>query len=171
MSEELTAERLRQLLSYEAESGLFRWLVGGQNYPVNIGDVAGYDNGRGYIVIGLLYRTYRAHRLAWLYSYGEWPSKDIDHVNRNRHDNRLSNLRQATRSENMANTGISRRNTSGLKGVSYNPKRKLWRACITVNWKNNVLGYFETKELAAAAYASAALEFRGEFANVENSLS
>jgi len=111
----------------------------------------GYRNREGYIVIACNGASFLAHRLAWLYAYGEWPPGDIDHKNNIRDDNRLENLRLATRSQNMRNVGVLRSNTSGYRGVSlYKPNGK-WRARVYLNDTCHYLGYYERKEDAANA--------------------
>jgi hypothetical protein len=98
----LTAERLRELLHYDPDTGVFTWLrVKGRR--VRVGALSGKANGGGYFQIGVDGRIYYAHRLAWLYVHGEWPVASIDHVNCDRCDNRLANLRPATKAQNAAN--------------------------------------------------------------------
>jgi hypothetical protein len=106
-----------------------------------------------------------AHRVAWLYMTGEWPAGDIDHINNNRSDNRFSNLRPATRSLNIANSTKKKSNSSGFKGVSFSKANRKWFAKITVNYRQQSLGYFNTPQEAHAAYVHAAREAFGEFAN------
>ncbi len=102
----LTAERLRELLTYDPETGHFRWVftkgcrAGGQ--------IAGTVRRDGYLCIAVDGRKHKAHRLAWFYMHGRWPHPEIDHINRSKLDNRLCNLREATRVENNANRGVSR---------------------------------------------------------------
>jgi hypothetical protein len=102
----LTAERLRELLDYDPETGRFIWR---KDHPtakhIKAGSVAGTKNGRGYWVIGVAGAKYVAHRLAWLYVTGEWPAHLVDHENGDRLDNRFANLREATDSQNNFNRG------------------------------------------------------------------
>ena len=107
------------------------------------------------------------HRVAWFLHYGEWPCRQIDHVNGNRSDNRIANLRLATNSENVCNRGKPKNNTSGFKGVSWNSGRRAWLATIRRKGSNKNLGYFATREAAADAYNRAALKYHGEFANLD----
>lgn len=101
-------------------------------------------------------QIYRAHRLAWLYMYERWPKGDTDHINRIRSDNRLANLREASRGENMSNRiDPLANNSSGFFGVSYCNKTQLWRAQITANGRRVWLGRHETAESAHAAYMNA----------------
>lgn len=120
----------------------------------------------GYIIIKVNYRPYRAHRLAWLITHGTWPHDEIDHINGIRTDNRLVNIREATRRQNEANKRISKSNKSGVKGVSWNNKNKKWVACIKSNSRKVHLGYFDSINDAASAYACAARDMYGEFSNV-----
>jgi hypothetical protein len=153
---------LSNLLKYDRDTGRFTWKVARTN-KIKVGDEAGCLIG-GYRIINVGYIDYRAHQLAWLFSYGEWPSKDIDHINGVRDDNRIANLRLATPTENARNQRKGKRNTSGFKGVSFCKKTQKWSAHIQANGKSRRLGRFETPEEAHAAYCTAAKEFFGEFA-------
>lgn len=151
-------------LDYSAETGDFRWKARPRNATaVVIGAVAGWINAHGYRVIKLGGRCYLAHRLAWFYVHGTWPADDTDHINRIRSDNRLANLRPATRSQNSANTGARAKNAAGIKGVHYRADMRKWHARIYCKGRNHPLGWFSTKEEAGAAYARAAAELFGEF--------
>ena len=114
----IDAPELRRLLSYDPKTGDFRWRVS-RGGGVRAGDLAGTLHSGGYWQIYVNNRLYLAHRLAWLYVYGKWPDKGIDHKNGIRTDNRICNLREATASQNGANKGRLTRNTSGFKGVSW----------------------------------------------------
>jgi len=159
----LTQSKLREVLSYDPETGVFLWLVA-PNRRFRVGTRAGGIYRVGYRYINLFRRAYLEHRLVWLYVHGEWPVSDIDHINRDPLDNRLANLRVATRSENNANTGLRRNNTSGFKGVSFHKKAGRWQARMTVNGRGRSLGLYATPEAAHAAYAAAAQTVHGEFA-------
>ena len=150
----LTVERLRELLNYEQETGIFTWRVCTSN-RAPVGSVAGcLSKTSGYTYIGVLGKLYRAHRLAWFYMTASWPKYDTDHENRKRSDNKFDNLREATRSENMQNqTIVQPFNTHGFFGVTR--YRKKWVAQIGVNGKNIYLGVYQTPELAHAAYLAA----------------
>lgn len=151
---DLSVNRLRELLSYDAETGLFtrRIAVG----KVKAGTVAGGVNPDGYMMIGVDGQLYRAHRLAWLYVYGRWPKGDTDHINRVRSDNRFANLREVSRGENMSNrVDPLSNNSSGFFGVSYCIKTKKWRAQISSNRRRFWLGRHDTAESAHAAYMNA----------------
>jgi len=161
----VTQERLKELLEYSPDTGLFFWLQdrGGKH----VGDLAGCKK-RTYIAISVDDRIYRAHHLAWFYMTGEWPSPFVDHRDLNKHNNVWSNLRLATKSQNQANIGLTKSNASGLKGVSrYRAGEsygKPWQAGIRVDGKGIHLGHFATKEDAHAAYCIAADKFFGDFA-------
>lgn len=158
----ITAEQLRLLLDYDEKTGLFHWR-GSLVFHKRRGH-AGWLEPRGYWRICINGKNYQAHRLAWLWVTGEWPAFQIDHANLNKADNRWSNLRQATNSQNHANVGKRRHNTSGIKGVYWHKRRCKWQAAIMVNGSLRALGYCNTKEEAAELYAVAAREHFGEFA-------
>ena len=154
---DLTAERLRELLHYDPETGIFTWLnsSSGRGRVIKAGAIAGVGRGHRYIRIGFFgYRNY-AHRLAWLYVYGKFPVNHIDHINGNGHDNRIKNLREATHAENHQNTKIRVDNSIGFTGVYFHKTTGKWRAAITANKKTHSLGLFRTPELAYEAYLEA----------------
>lgn len=153
----LTAERLREALHYDHETGVFTWRSRTSN-RVKIGDIAGAIDLNGYRLIGVDGRLYKAHRLAWLYVYGRWPVKQIDHINGVCDDNRIENLREATDAENMQNQGIRANNRSGFPGVSWASQRGKWQATIQVNGKTRALGRFAAAEDVYAAYLKAKAE-------------
>ena len=157
----LTAERLRELLSYDHETGIFSWKVRRQGASHNV--PAGYfERSDGYWRIKVDGVLYSAHRLAFLIQVGEWPTCEVDHINGNRVDNRWDNLRLATSSQNKHNGKIHRDNKAGLKGI--HARRGGWRATIKHDGKNHHLGDFASKEAAHAAYLAAANNLHGEFA-------
>jgi hypothetical protein len=158
----LTQERLRELLHYDPDTGQFTWRrsVG----PMKAGSRAGKRHHIGYIRIAIERRTYMAHRLAWLYIHGVWPQGITDHINRDRADNRIANLREATYTLNMANTPIQKHNVSGFKGVVFRKDRKKWKASIRANGRYYYIGLFDTPEAAHDAYFAAAKRLFGDFA-------
>jgi hypothetical protein len=160
-NDDISAELVRSLFLYDPESGIFtrRTPAGNGLLP---GSPAGSIDPRGYVNIMISQRRYMAHRLAWLYVHGRFPVQDIDHVNMIRSDNRLSNIRECTRSQNRANTRATRSNTSGYKGVTQNGSR--WQAQIEVDGKSIYLGLFQTPKQASVAYAAEAVRQFGEFA-------
>jgi hypothetical protein len=111
-------------------------------------------------------RNYLAHRLAWLYVHGCWPSAFIDHINLIPGDNRIVNLREATSGQNRANSRVGANSLSGIKGVTFIAKHNRWRATITAGGRKFYLGTYLAREDAAAAYAQAAAQHHGEFARV-----
>lgn len=153
----LTAARLRELFHYDDQTGVFVRLVDvGSRASFNkAGTRAGCVNKRiGYILIGIDGRDYYAHRLAWLWVHGKWPLHQIDHINGNRADNRLENLRDVTKAQNMQNLKRSRKDSStGLLGVV--PSKGRFTSVIFVNKVTHRLGTFDTPEQAHAAYIEA----------------
>jgi hypothetical protein len=163
---ELTAERLRELLSYGPTRGEFRWrrrddAPKGWNTKY-AGTVAGVLS-HGYIVIRINKQPYLAHRLVWLYVHGRWPPNDIDHINGDRADNHIANLREATRQENNRNVGLRKNSTTGITGVHRYKRTRKYQAYIAVGRKSIHLGCFSTLEEAAAARAEAEIEQFKEF--------
>lgn len=148
---------------------LGRYPVLTQTDQVPAGRVAGtakkLPGGRRYI--GIDGRQYLASRLVWLYVHGEWPSKNVDHINGDAADDRICNLRLAEQSQNMANIGRPAHNTSGFKGVSFDKTRQKWVAQIKENKTHHFLGRFSTPEEAHAAYCEAAHRLHGDFARTE----
>ena len=160
---EISADLVQELLSYNASTGVFTWRErrGGR---ATAGSVAGTYDGKGYVAIRIGRKSYRAHRLAWLYVTGEWPPNQVDHRNGNRADNWWTNLRLATNSQNAHNCGKRRHNTSGVKGVYWHTQSGCWRAEIRHGGRKRYLGSFADKETAHAAYVAAATELHGDFA-------
>lgn len=157
----LTVDRLRSVLSYNSETGEFRWLE--TRRRGHIGKAAGcISKQSGYVLIKIDGKLYMAHRLAWLHAHGCWPSNRTDHVNGVRSDNRLSNLREANPSQNGANRRLTERNSLGLKGVSRRYGK--YRATIIKDYKQIFLGSFDSPEDAHRAYVDAAKRLYGEFA-------
>lgn len=160
----LTQALLRQLLTYDAETGDFRWNVNRTN-GVKAGDLAGTVNrSHGYVMICINDQRYRAHRLAWFYVHGDWPAFDLDHRDTDRTNNRMNNLRPTTDTMNTGNSRRYRNNTSGYKGVHWHKTKKAWFAHIRVDGKLVQIGRFIDPESAHAAYVAAAVAHFGEFA-------
>lgn len=149
---DLTQQKLKGLLSYNPASGEFTWLKS-ISKRIRVGDLAGYSNSNSdsYVFIRIAGTLYRAHRLAWLYEYGKWPDEDIDHIDRNKRNNAIANLREVTDSQNLFNASIRSDNSSGVKGVSFSRRDCAWRAYINVNGKHRSLGNFKTKAEAVSA--------------------
>lgn len=157
--------RVRELLSYDPATGDFHWILG----PIHRrrdGRLAGVARKDGYRSIAIDQKTYLAHRLAWFYVHGAWPKNLIDHVNMDRSDNRIANLREATYAENAQNATKRPTNTSGYKGVSWSFSKGKWTARIVSDMRIRVLGYFDTPEAAHAAYMKAANRYHGAFARL-----
>ena len=136
-------------------------LVDDVDYPA-ISERKWSNNGYGYAVASAgNHRLITMHRLIM----GAEKGQEVDHINRNKLDNRRSNLRLCTRSQNKANVDRQPNNTSGMKGVSWHRRDRRWRAYINVNQRVLSLGYFGSKKEAAMAYDTAAIKYFGEFAN------
>lgn len=160
----LTAEQCRSLLAYDEATGIFTRRASKRGDCV--GRRAGVVTTNGYLRIRIGTKWYPAHRLAWLYVYGEWPPDDIDHADVNRQNNRIGNLRLATRTQNHANR-MPQPHSSRFKGVSFDKQTGRWRASIKMNRRLIALGRHDTEEQAHAAYVSAAARHFGEFARAE----
>ena len=155
----LTQERLKQLFVYDRDIGLFtRRIAVGRHGCHTAGTIAGTRQNKGYLVISIDGRRYVAHRLAWLYEYGVWPTTDLDHVNENKSDNRIFNLRLVTRAQNMQNVTKHKHNTSGCKGVSWLRDRAKWRAYIFNGYKQTHLGLYASFNDAVKARLKAEQE-------------
>jgi hypothetical protein len=152
----LTAQRLRELLHYDPETGQFTWAARTNN-GIPAGAVAGsVSKSTGYVVICLDGAHYRGHRLAWLWVNGAWPACQIDHRDTIRHHNAINNLREASHAHNSQNQRRPHSNNkTGILGVSWYKKSKKYHAQITVNGKVRHVGYFDTVEQARAAYIAA----------------
>ena len=150
----LTYERLTSLLAYDPNTGSFTRKIR-TSTSTDVGQIAGSNN--KYSQIRIDGRLYRTCRLAWMYVHKSWPSGQIDHIDRDPANDRIANLRDVTQSENQHNSGTRNDNWSGYPGVSWYAKSCLWRARIDVNKKSIWLGYFSTREEAAAAYQAAKL--------------
>lgn len=146
----ITLEELKEYFFYDQVIGIFL-----RKKPVancsKVGEVAGHINKKGYIIIKFRQKAYKAHRLAWFYVTGEWPKDQIDHINRDKTDNRFDNLREADNSLNVHNVGIQKNNTSGYKGVSYDPKLKMFRAYLDYRGQRYFLKLHDTALEASLA--------------------
>ena len=146
----ITQARLKKLIKYDPETGVFRWKVATTN-SVKAGDVAGCKNPYGYIQIRIDGKIYRAHRLAWLFVHGYFPEHQIDHANGVRDDNRLCNLREVTQACNMQNCKKQINNSTGMPGVYWNKAAGKYLAQIWIHGKHKYLGYYDDLENAALA--------------------
>ncbi|MEY2160420.1 MULTISPECIES: HNH endonuclease signature motif containing protein [unclassified Rhodanobacter] len=157
----MNSELANRYFDYDRETGVLLWRIHKSNHHGKIGSVAGSISERGYWRVKVDGRSYMVHRIIWLMVNGVFP-KEIDHINGIRTDNRLCNLREASRSQNCANKRTPSTNTSGFKGVSKSQNR--WCAQIKVHGRYRHLGSHASPEDAAKAYAKAAVKFFGEFA-------
>lgn len=170
----ITALRLRELLDYDPMTGIFTWRRQKQgltsaNGPRNrwANKRAGAMTVQGYYIVSVDNERLRTCRLAWLYMTGQWPSEHIDHINGNPADDRWSNLRECSRSENMSNAKLLRlNNTSGARGVSWNKRLGKWHARVSFERQLHHCGYFDTFEEAVAARDAKAVQIHGAFAQL-----
>ena len=175
---------LRKLLRYEPETGKMFW----KTRPLELfnetekrtarhacaqwnSKLAGKEaictqHGSGYLCGDIFANKYFAHHVAWALFYGSSCLQEIDHINGVKSDNRISNLREATHTQNLCNVGITSRNTSGLKGAFWHKRDRVWEAHIRVNTTLKYLGRYSTKEDAHKAYCDAANKYHGEFARL-----
>lgn len=164
---EITQAVVRELVSYDRETGVFTWLARDRKWFTRVnqfkiwnGRFAGRPITRtgdcGYILVSLNGTQLKAHRLAWFYEYGVWPSGEIDHINHDRSDNRIINLRDVPRTENAKNKSVHSHNTSGTTGVGRT--RGKWVAYIGTNGRHINLGVFADKESAVVARRNAEAE-------------
>ena len=151
----ITQERLKELLHYDPETGVFVWKISPSN-NVKIGSVAGGINQNGYCRIMIASKSYFSHRLAWLFVYGYLPLKQLDHIDHNTKNNLISNLREVNHSENQQNLiKANSANKSGFLGVITFPHRENFQARINIKGKQIHLGMFDTPEEAHQAYLDA----------------
>lgn len=137
----VTQQELKRQLFYDEKTGNFTRRVVSSN-RTKLGQVAGGMSSDGYWSICVCNERHRAHRLAWLYVYGEFPKTDLDHVNRVKTDNRIKNLRESTKKINAINTNLAENNKSSVKGIHFSKMHKKWNAQIKTNGKSRSLGFF-----------------------------
>lgn len=165
----LTQTLLNECLNYDPSTGLFTWLNRPESHFKSrtaqrvwnsrlSGKTAGGNTSDGYKRITVFNQGYSAHRLAWLYMTGSFPIQHIDHINHDKKDNRLINLRAATPQDNSQNSTISSRNTSGKVGVCWNKKQREWRVHINVNKKQTFIGSFKSLPNAIASRVAAEIK-------------
>lgn len=158
--------KVQAALGYDPETGIFtRKVTSSPNPRAQAGKQAGGRIAHGYRGIRIDGVRYLEHRLAWFITYGYWP-KELDHINGQKDDNRIANLREATRSQNMANGPLPRNSTSGVKGVSFDKATSKWIAYATLNGKMKNLGRFDSKDAARAARQQTFRKAFSDFARV-----
>lgn len=161
---EISQEELKEVLDYNPDTGVFRWKIYRAS-NAKVGDVAGcIHKVNGYHEIGYNYQVYKAHRLAWIYAYGSIPEYiQIDHIDGNRANNRISNLRPCSNAENQKNRKIGKDNTSGYKGVSWNTRLGKWVVNVGLNNKRIYLGGYVDKAEAITVHKTFCEEHHGKF--------
>lgn len=151
MADLITQERLKNLLSYNSENGEFKWVRPTSN-RVRVGQIAGAVNSTdAYVRIMIDGKIYSAHRLAWLYVNGSHPFYEIDHIDGDHGNNRITNLREATRKQNQENTRLQKNNKSGHRGVVWDSTNNKWKAYVNHTRVHNHIGLFTSLEKAAIA--------------------
>ena len=173
----LTVDLLRALVIYDPATGLFQWQHRPAHFFSDENHYRGWNtkfagqlalascHSKGYRFGAVLGAKVFAHRAAFAIQTGAWPERLIDHRNGNKADNRWDNLREATDSQNQANTGPQKNNPVGLKGITFDKQTGRWRASIQIDGTRRCLGRYDTKELAKIAYDTAARNHFKEFAN------
>ena len=157
-----SAERLHEVLVYNADTGALVWAK--YSRRVQAGSTAGHcDRLSGYIVVWVDGKNYRAHRIAWKLHYGVDPVGEMDHVNGNRSDNRIANLRCCSPAENLWNSKTRRDSSTGYKGVTYQKRSGKFVARIATNKTQKYLGLFEEASMAHEAYRNASKVLHGTF--------
>lgn len=158
----VTQEILKEQLIYNSETGIFTFNK--NKGGMSIGSVAGYVQKDGYVAISINGVQYKAHRLAWLYIHGAFPIEHLDHINLKKDDNRITNLRPATRSQNHMNRRVYSNNKLGLKGVHVSGKK--YRALIKKDGRQICLGLYRTPEEASKVFQEAAKSMHGEYSRL-----
>lgn len=162
----ISRERLMRVLDYSPDTGVFTW-INGNSRNVNPGDIAGYKNSCGYIKIRVGSSLFFAHRLAWIYVYGEdIDGHEIDHINGDKSDNRICYLRISSHQQNMFNMKKKSTNKSGVKGVHFDKRCNKWRAQTSINKKRVHIGLFDTIESAEKAISEFMVVNHKEFVNL-----
>ena len=167
---ELTAEAARELLDYCPETGKVIWKERGLHWFKSkgthkawnsrfSGEEAGDTRHDGYVRVCLLYKRYLLHRVVWLWVYGSWPTKDLDHINHDPSDNRICNLRSVTRTENCRNSSLSKCNSSGTTGVGWKPRARMWEVRISADDGVRYIGAFHKKDDAIEARKRAEITY------------
>lgn len=154
-------QELEVFLEYDAKNGVFYRKKTNNKYRV--GEVMGCQKANGYVYVGVFKKHILAHRLVWFFEHGVWPSQVLDHIDGNKANNRIENLRLATYSQNSINRPVMSNSKTQLKGVWFNKKKNRYRAVIKCNHQRIHIGMFKTPEEAHAAYVAKAKELHQEF--------
>lgn len=157
----ITHAELKLNLVYNPETGIFRWASTGKGRSSSS---CGTVTNHGYVSICFKRKRYLAHVLAWFYVYGEWPSKEIDHKNRNTQDNRIDNLRLALHGQNLANAKRRTDNTSGCRGVCWDKQKQKWKVQVSIGPMRRIQKHFVEKQDAIDFYTQTANSLFGQFA-------
>ena len=158
----ITQERLKEVLEYDPKTGHWKWLKTLANRAVE-GSIAGYINNVGYRMITIQGKLYQSSRLAFLYQNGKMPDQYVDHIDGNRSNDKWSNLREATATQNQFNRSIQKNNTSGAKGVGWDGRKNKWFAKIWIKRKCIYIGYYSNKQDAINARKNAEVIYHGEY--------
>lgn len=164
---EITQQRLRELLDYDVSNGAFTWRTSNKR-RIKAGQTAGsYNKVTGYLSINCDNMSFLVHRLVWIYMYGDIPvGMYIDHVDNDKLNNRIENLRLCTKLQNKQNSSVSEKSKSGIKGVYWIEKLGKYLVCVGLNGKMIKVGYYTNKEDAITASNNARLLHHGEFAKI-----
>lgn len=161
-TERLPLSELVKLLEYRPTTGEFAWLQR-LSARIQVGDIAGSLDSKGYNQIMIRGKNYKDHVLAWLFTFGEYPTEDIDHINGKKNDNRVENLRGSSRTQNLYNTGLREDNTTGHKGVYLRKDTGKYSAYMNIEGKRCSLGCYATLDESAGDYRRAAMLYQKEF--------
>ena len=154
----LELEKLELILDYNADTGEFKW-TSFNSRNTNKGKIAGTKLSNKYIRIFIYGKLYQAHRLAWYMYYGKEPEHGLDHIDGDKHNNAIGNLRDVPQSSNAKNSSLSKSNSSGFTGVTFMRKSKKWRSRIMVDGADIHLGFYDDKQKAISARVRATREY------------
>ena len=162
----ITQVQLKEMLDYNKDTGKFIWRTPRGNNKIKAGDIAGSITSKGYGVIKYNGKIYLVHRLVWLYVYGQFPTSPLDHINCDKADNRLCNLREASYKQNSHNINKRKSCSSKYKGIHWDKNRQMWRARIVIDGKPRCLGFYTTEGDAHCVWCNFAEEHHKEFVNL-----